>query len=332
MHNGLRPVGIVATGSYVPEHIMTNKDFERMIETSDEWIREKTGIHERRIIAPKETTSDLAARAALSCLETAGVDPMEVELLIVSTSSPDHIQPPTACVTQGKIGALNSGAFDINTVCSGFNHALAVGSRFVSDSSYDKVLVVGAEAYSRILDFTDRTSCIYFGDGAGAALLQHVEEGYGILANFMKADGTKCDVIKVQAGGAAQPTTEEALAKREHCFRMEGRAVWNFATGVVPHGMDECLKKAGMSRGDLDFIITHQANLNIIEFIVDFLDMTMDQTHTTIERYANTAAASIPMALDEAVKLGKIKKGDVVGLLGFGGGLAWAANIIRWAV
>jgi 3-oxoacyl-[acyl-carrier-protein] synthase-3 len=311
---------------------MTNKDFERMIETSDEWIREKTGICERRIIAPKETTSDLAARASLRCLDAAGCDPMEVDLLIVSTSSPDHIQPPTACVTQGKIGALNSGAFDINTVCSGFNHALAVGSRFVADGSHETVLVVGAEAYSRILDFTDRTTCIYFGDGAGAVLLRPVEEGYGILANYMRADGTKCEVIMVPAGGAAKPITEEVLAKREHCFRMEGRAVWDFATCVVPHGMDDCLKRAGLSRADLDFIITHQANLNIINHIVEFLGLSMEQTHTTVERYANTAAASIPITLDEAVRLGKIRKGDVVGLLGFGGGLAWAANVMRWAV
>ncbi|MFQ6672905.1 MAG: 3-oxoacyl-ACP synthase, partial [Candidatus Tectimicrobiota bacterium] len=168
MPGGLRPVGIVATGSYVPDHIMTNKDFERTLDTTDEWIREKTGICERRIIDPEETTSDLAVRAAMQCLEEAGVDPMEVELMIVATSSPDHIQPPTACVTQGKIGAMNAGAFDVNTVCSGFNHALAAGYGLVADGSHETVLVIGAEAYSRILDFTDRTSCIYFGDGAGA--------------------------------------------------------------------------------------------------------------------------------------------------------------------
>jgi 3-oxoacyl-[acyl-carrier-protein] synthase-3 len=268
----------------------------------------------------------------MRCLEDAGVDPMEVELMIVATSSPDHIQPPTACVTQGKIGAMNAGAFDVNTVCSGFNHALAVGSAFVADGSHETVLVIGAEAYSRILDFTDRTSCVYFGDGAGAVLLRPVDEGYGLISNFMRADGTKADVIKVLAGAAAKPSSDETIANRENYFRMDGKAVWDFATGIVPHGMDACLKKAGLSREDLDFIITHQANVNIIEHIVDFLGMTMDQTHMTIEKYANTAAASIAVTLDEAVRLGKIKKGDIVGLLGFGGGLAWAANVLRWAV
>ncbi|MCZ6700801.1 MAG: ketoacyl-ACP synthase III [bacterium] len=332
MPGALRSVGIVATGAYVPDHIMPNKDFEKLIDTTDEWIRERTGIHARRIIDPEDTTSDLASRAAMRCLEDADVDPMEVELMIVATSSPDHIQPPTACVTQGKIGALNAGAFDVNTVCSGFNHALAVGSAFVADGSHETVLVIGAEAYSRILDFTDRTSCVYFGDGAGAVLLRPVDEGYGLISNYMRADGTKADVIKVLAGAAAKPSSDETIANRENYFRMDGKAVWDFATGIVPHGMDACLKKAGLSREDLDFIITHQANVNIIEHIVDFLGMTMDQTHMTIEKYANTAAASIAVTLDEAVRLGKIKKGDIVGLLGFGGGLAWAANVLRWAV
>jgi 3-oxoacyl-[acyl-carrier-protein] synthase-3 len=302
-----------------------------MVDTSDEWIVKKTGIRERRILNETETTSDLAARACESILEAAGLPAADVQLIVLTTSSPDHIQPATACITQHKIGAERAAAFDVMNVCSGFNYALSIGSKFVADGTYDNVLVVAAEAYSRILNYSDRTTCVFFGDGAGGVLLQPgPEAGYGVLSTFLGSDGSGHEVIQVPAGGARLPATPETIDAALNKFQMDGRAVWDFATREFPRAVDQAMEMAGLGGEKPDWVISHQANVNIIREGLSQLGLDFSNTHTTLERYGNTSSASIPVTLDEANRLGHFKRGDTLALVGFGGGLAWGANVVRW--
>lgn len=327
----MRPVGIVSTGMYVPERVVTNSDLEKTLDTSDEWIYTKVGVRERRIAAPHQATSDLAVAAGQVALKRAGLRPMDIDLIVLATSSPDMIQPSTGAIVQGKLGATNAAAFDVSAVCSGSVFALDVAVGMMqSHPDFKNVLVIAAETYSRILDWSDRTTCVYFGDGAGAAVLKSVAEGYGALGTLLGTDGRKWDVITFLGGGSRYPANQDRIGDGLHRFQMRGRDVWTFATTVVPDAIKEALAIHNLSPHDVDFLVFHQANINIIKANMATLNLPMSKTHTCLERYANTSGASVLMALSEAVELGMISGGDVVVLVGFGGGLTWGVSIWRW--
>ena len=322
-------VGIVGLGSYLPSKIMKNFDWEEIVETSDEWIINKTGIRERRIASDDLCTSDLAVFAAKEAMDNSGVNPEDIDLIILATSTPDVPLSSTAAIVQRKLGCHNSAAFDINAVCSGWVHALDIGSRFAGTSGYQNVLVIGSEIYSRILNWDERSTCVLFGDGAGAALLQKKKAG-GVLGSWLKTDGRGSEVIQIPAGGIRIPFGSEKFLDDDRYFQMDGRAVWDFAVEAFPEAVHSVLQKVGMKINDVDFIISHQANLRIIEAGMKKLGLDMDKTFTNIERYGNTAGASIPIALKEAVEAKKIKTGNLVITVGFGGGLSWGANAMIW--
>jgi 3-oxoacyl-[acyl-carrier-protein] synthase III len=325
-----KAVGIIGIGTYVPEKIMTNKDLESIVETSDEWIVDRTGIRERRIVAPDMATSDLASRAAQKALEDAGVTAEEIDLIIVATATPDMSFPSTACLVQANIKATNAAAFDLAAGCSGFVYAMVTGSQFIKAGLYKKILVIGAESLSTILDWTDRNTCVLFGDGAGAAVLAETTPGYGILASQLGADGIGGDLLKLPAGGSRNPATAETVAQRMHFVHMSGNEVFKFAVKIMGEAAIKALKAAGLSAADVDCLIPHQANIRIIQSAAKRLKLPMDKVMVNVNKYGNTSAASIPIALEEAVHGGKIKQGDIVVLVGFGAGLTWASAVIKW--
>ena len=324
----MAPVGIAGLGAYVPPDIMTNDDWAEIVDTSDEWITTKTGIKERRIAADDVCTSDLAVIACQQAMDEAGINPGDVDMLILATSSPDVPLSSTAGITQHKLGCTKAAAFDINAVCAGWVHALDIGARFVGTPGYDNVLVVGAEVYSRILNWEDRTTCVLFGDGAGAAVLQEVDEGRGLLGSWMMSDGAGAGVIEIPAGGVKKPIPSPDFEDGEQYFHMDGPAVWDFATEAFPQAVRAVLERTGHSIEDVAMIIPHQANLNIIKAGMDKLGLSMEKTFTNLHKYGNTAGASVPIALREACDEGLIESGDLVVTVAFGGGLAWGANAI----
>ena len=323
-------VRIIGTGSYLPEKVVTNFDMEKILDTTDDWIYTRVGIRERRIIDDEDTTSDLAARAAKKALEDANVDVLDIDLIIVATSSPDMIQPSTACVVQRKIGAWNAAAFDISAVCSGFVYALSIGADLLMSNSYKKALIIGAEAYSRILDWSDRTSCVFFGDGAGAVVVSTDDKEKGILGSYLMADGRGYEIITMPAGGAKLPASYETVRNNQHAFRMDGKKIWDFVVDIFPKVVAKTLEKSGLTINDVDFIISHQANVNLIREGMKSIGLPMSKTHTTIEKYGNTSGASVSITLDDALKSGKINNGDTVILVAFGGGLTWGGIALRW--
>jgi 3-oxoacyl-[acyl-carrier-protein] synthase-3 len=324
------PAGIVGLGSYVPPRVMTNEDWAGLVETSDEWITTKTGIKERRIAGPETCTSDLAVLACQQAIEEAGLSPDEIDMLILATSSPDVPLSSTAGITQHKLGCTKSAAFDINAVCAGWVHALDIGSRYAGTPGYDNVLVVGAEVYSRILNWEDRGTCVLFGDGAGAAVLSEVDEGMGVLGSWMMSDGSGSGVIEIPAGGVRTPIPSSGFAEGDQYFQMDGRAVWRFAIEAFPQAVRGVLDRIGRDLSEVDLIIPHQANLRIVEAGMENLGLPMEKTFTNLDRYGNTAGASVPIALREAVDRGVLSKGDLVVTAAFGGGLAWGANAFVW--
>jgi len=325
-----KSVGILGLGSYVPAKIMTNNEIEQMVDTSDEWIIERTGIRERRIAAANEATSDLATAAALRALTDANVKPEEIDLIIVATVTPDMSFPSVACLVQKNIGAMHAAAFDLTAVCSGFIYGLIVGTQFIRTGTYRKVLVIGAEALSKITDWTDRNTSIIFGDGAGAAVLGETAEGYGIVGVDLGADGTGGDLLKVPAGGSRLSTTAETIEQRLHFISMNGAEVFKFAVKVMGESATKALANAALTKKDIDCLVPHQANIRIIQSAAKRLGLPMDKVVVNVEKYGNTSAASVPIALDEAVQSGRIKNDDVVVLVGFGGGLTWGASVIKW--
>jgi 3-oxoacyl-[acyl-carrier-protein] synthase-3 len=324
------PIGIIGTGYYVPEKRVTNDDLAKMMDTSDEWIYRKVGVKERRVAAAHEVTSDLAVNAALKALEDANISVLDVDLIVLATSSPDMIQPPTASIVQGKLGAKNAAAFDVGAVCAGFPYALNAALSLQVMNQYKNVLVIGAEVYSRILDWHDRNTCVYFGDGAGAAVLSEVPEGYGFISHYLMTEGQGADVIRFLGGGTLHPTSPETLEGKMHRFEMQGKLVWDFAHRVFPQAVRKVLEKGALKVEDLDFIISHQANINIIRNCLELLGKDMRHTHTTIENFANTSGASIPITLADAAQKNKFQRGDLICLVGFGGGLSYGANLFRW--
>ncbi|MCP2507263.1 MAG: ketoacyl-ACP synthase III [Candidatus Thalassarchaeaceae archaeon] len=323
-------VGIVGIGSYVPPKIMTNEDLENIVDTSNKWIVEKTGIIERRISEPDVCTSDLAVFAAIKAMKMAKIKPEDIDMIILATSSPDVPLSSTAGITQNKLGCINASAFDINAVCAGWIHALEIGTKFTADNNYENILVIGAETYSRIVNWKDRSTCVLFGDGAGAAVLQKVEDGKGILGTWIKSDGSGANVIQIPAGGVRKSLSSDRFVEGEQYFQMNGRAVWDFAIDAMPEAVINVLKRVNRDLSEVDMIIPHQANLNIIKEGMKKLNLPMKKTFINLQKYGNTAGASVPIALSEAVSEGKIKSGDLVVTVAFGGGLAWGANAMIW--
>jgi len=321
---------IIGTGHYVPEKTLTNQDLEKMVDTSDEWIITRTGIRERRIAKRTESTSDLATKAALNALDSAGVKPEELDCIIVATATPDMMFPSVACLVQEKIEAVNAAAFDIEAACTGFIYALTMAQQFLLTRYYSKVLVIGAETLSKITDYKDRNTCVLFGDGAGAVVLELGEEGSGILSSELGADGKGAKLLKLPAGGSLHPASGETVNNRMHYIKMDGNEVFKFAARKMSSSAKNVIEKAGLDVKDIDFLIPHQANIRIIASAAKRLDIEEEKVYVNLDRYGNMSAASIPVALDEAVKKGLIGRGDNIVLVGFGGGLTWGAILIRW--
>lgn len=327
---GILRASIVATGSYVPARVLTNADLEKMVDTTDEWILTRTGIRERHIAAPDEATSDMGAEAARRALANAGVSPEDVDLIIVATITPDMGFPNTACFVQSKIGATNAFCFDIEAACSGFVYGLDIARQYIGTGSARTVLVIGAEKISCITDWTDRSLCVLFGDGAGAAVVQSVPGRNGILASVMRSDGTLSDLLKLPGGGSRHPTSPETIAQGLHYMKMEGREVFKHAVTCMTDVARRALDRAGLSVDDLDLIIPHQANQRIVSAIGERLGGAPEKYYVNLDRYGNTSAASVIIALDEAHRFGRLKRGDRVLLVAFGGGFTWGATVLEW--
>lgn len=324
-------VGIIGLGYFVPEKVLTNFDLEKMVETSHEWIVERTGIKQRHIADESTATSDLAVKAAQKALDDAGITADEIDLIIVATATPDMYFPSVACILQEQLKATKAAAFDLSAGCSGFVYGLITGSQFLATGLYKKVLVVGAETISKIIDWTDRNTCVLFGDGAGAAVLSTVEDGYGILGVELGAEGAGGQFLKLPAGGSRLPASELTVADRLHYVRMNGNEVFKFAIKVMGEAAVKALDNAGLTPDDVDYFIPHQANIRIIQSAAKRLKLPIDKVMVNVDKYGNTSAASIPIALKEAVDGGMVRKGDTVVLVGFGAGLTWASCVIKWS-
>jgi 3-oxoacyl-[acyl-carrier-protein] synthase III len=324
-------VRIGGWGKYLPKRVMPNSELADMVDTSDEWIRARTGIGERRIAAPEETTCSLAVHAAHEALKRAEVAPDEVDLVIIATCTPDYSNmPATASLVQHALGASHAGAFDLNAVCSGFLYGLATGSQFILNGAYRSVLVIGAEVFTRILDWRDRSTCVLFGDGAGAVVLQPSEQPGGLLSFVLGSDGGGACSLYVPAGGSRQPPSAETVARGEHYVKMQGRDVFRFATRVLPDSVLQAVEAANLTTDDIDLLIPHQANTRIIDAAVRRLRLSEAVVFSNVERYGNTSAASIPVALCEAIEAGLVQPGSTVVMSGFGAGLSWGSAVWKW--
>ncbi len=321
---------VLATGGRAPDRVVTNDFFNYLVEDADAWIFSRTGIRERRFAAENEATSDLATAAARNALAAGKIDPLELDCVIVATSTPDMILPATACMVQKNIGAANAFAFDMNAVCSSFVYAVDAADSFIRSGKYRKILVIGADTYSKVLDFQDKTTAPLFGDGAGAVILGATEEKKGILQTLIKSDGNGWELIQVPSSGSRKPVTAETIANRENTFKMAGKSVFVFATDVIPQIIETVTAKAGIKATDLDHIIPHQANVRIIDFISKKTGIAKEKFLLNLDRYGNTAAASVGLALDENLRNGTIKEGQLVLIMGFGGGLSWGGLLIQF--
>lgn len=324
-------VGIIGLGTYVPENVMTNFDFEKIIDTSDEWIRTRTGIEERRFASADQATSDLGAEAAKIALEKAGLSVEDIDMIILATTTPDYPIQSTACVVQELIGAVNAGAVDVNAACSGFVYALTMAKALIASGMNKKVLVIGAEVLSKCVDMQDRNTCVLFGDGAAAAVVAEVEEGYGILSQFLGAEPDVKGALRTPAGGTRKPLSQEVLDERSNFLQMKGQDVFKFAVKALPKATLEALNGAGLKAENIDMVFPHQANVRIIEAASKRLEIPMDKFYLNLNKFGNTSSASIGLALGEALEKGLVKKGDTVVLTGFGAGLTYASMIIRWS-
>jgi len=325
-----RTCSIASVGSYVPEKILTNADLEKHLETSNEWILTRTGIRERRIAAKDEFTSDLAARAATRAMAKAAVTADKIDLIIVATVTPDMPFPSTACLVQHKIGAHRAAAFDLEAACSGFIYGLEIGQQFIMSRTYDTVLVIGAEKLSAIVNWRDRNTCVLFGDGAGAAILQNRPSAHGLLTAVMGADGGKANVLSLPGGGSRCPATAESVATGLHFLQMDGKETFKSAVQAMHTAAQEALARCEIDISQIQCVIPHQANRRIIDAVAGRLGAKPEQVFVNLDRYGNTSAASVAIALDEAVESGRIKRGDLALLVVFGAGLTWGAAVIEW--
>lgn len=320
---------ITGVGKYLPEKVLTNFDLEEIVDTSDEWIKQRTGIEKRHIAADDQPTSDLAFRAAQEALEDANLSGEELDLIIVATVTPDMAFPATACLIQDRLGAKDAAAFDLEAGCSGFVYGLSVGSKFIESGQYENVLVIGAETLSKIINWKDRGTCILFGDGAGAAVLQAGEEG-GILATHLGSDGSGGNTLYQEAGGSLNPACEKTVANNMHTITMEGNKVFRFAVKKMGSASLKVLEEAGLKPEDVDFFVPHQANTRIISAAAKRLNLDEDNVIVNLPEYGNTSSASVPIALAEAVENNRIKDGDILVLVAFGAGLTWASAVLEW--
>ncbi len=318
-------------GSHVPGKILTNQELSQIVETSDEWIRTRTGIQQRHICEEGENTSDLAVQAAKNAMQDAGLAPEDIDLLIVATITPDMPFPSTACLVQTKLGLGQIAAFDVEAACSGFLYTLDMAAAMLQSGRYRNAIVIGAEKLSSIIDWQDRTTCVLFGDGAGAAVLSRIdEEGTGILDSCLHADGGKPELLRMPGGGCQMPASTDSLEQRQHYLKMNGREIFKFAVRGMERAALEILERQGVTIAEVDRIVPHQANMRIIETIQDRLEIPKDKFYNNLQFYGNTSAASIPIALDEAYRKGIVKHGDLLLLLAFGAGLTWGSTLLRW--
>jgi len=325
-----RAVSIVGTGSYVPEKVLTNAELEKMVDTTDEWIVSRTGIKERRIAAEGEFTSHMAANAARRAMEQAGVTAEEVQLIIVATVTPDTFFPSTACHVQRQLGAKNAACFDISAACSGFLYGIEVAQQFISNHTYETILVIGADRLSSIVNWKDRNTCVLFGDGAGAAILRYRANSHGVINTFMGSDGNYGDILHMPGGGCAVPITAENVDQRLNTLHMNGRETFKQAVISMMSAANTALDRAGLKVEDLTCVIPHQANLRIIEALADRMDLPLDRFHMNLDKYGNTSAAAVAIALDEANRLGRFQVGDYILMVVFGGGLTYASSVVQW--
>lgn len=325
-----RTVSIIGTGSYVPEKILSNADLSKLVDTSDEWITTRTGIKERRIAAKDEYTSDMAAKAALAAIEQAGISPMEIDLILLATATPDMVFPATACLVQTMIGATKAACLDVSAACAGFLFALEVAQQFITSHTYETVLVIGAEKLSSITNWTDRNTCVLFGDGAGAAILRHRGGVHGVISTYVGSDGQYADILFMPGGGCRTPITRENAEQNLQTIHMSGKDVYKQAVIAMLAASKHVLDQAGLTIDDIACIIPHQANFRIIEAIADRLKIPVDRFFVNLDRYGNTSAAAVAIALDEANRSGRIKAGDYVLMVVFGGGLTWASTVLEW--
>ncbi len=321
---------IIGTGSYVPEKVLSNADLERLVETNDEWIVSRTGIRERRIAATEQTTSDLAAEAAKAALLNAGVNPEELDMIIVATVTPDMFFPSTACFVQTKIGAKNAVCFDVSAACSGFLFALETARQFIASGARKTILVIGAEKLSTIVDWSDRNTCVLFGDGAGAAILRHKPGARGMIHTHMGSDGRQSEILYIPGGACRTPVTAENAALRLNTIKMNGKETYKQAVTAMMDAGNRVLEAGGVRAEELACIIPHQANARIIEAIADRMRLPLDRFLINLDRFGNTSAAAVAIALDEANRTGRMKEGDYILLVVFGGGLTWAGSLIEW--
>jgi len=328
MSNNYR-AAITGLGAYLPEKILTNQDLEKIVDTTDEWIRTRTGIKERHIAAADQASSDLAYPAAVEALKHAGITAQDLDLIIVATISPDMLFPSTACYLQKKLGAT-CGAFDMAAACSGFTYALSVAEGFIKSGLHQNILVLGAESITKFINWKDRATCVLFGDGAGAAVVSRSTDGHGILASYLGADGTQSDVLQIPAGGSMIPPSEDSIKNGLHYLRMAGPELFKVAVKTMEQAVREVLKMENMTVSDIDCLIPHQANNRILQAVANRLEIPIEKVFINVDRYGNMSSASTAVALCEAVKTGVVKKGGHVVLVAFGGGLTWAANLIRW--
>ncbi len=321
---------IIGTGSYVPEKVLSNADLARLVETNDEWIVTRTGIRERRIAAPDQSTSDLAAEAAKAAMLNAGVGPEELDMIIVATVTPDMFFPSTACFVQTKIGAKNAVCFDVSAACSGFLFALETARQFIASGARKTVLVIGAEKLSTIVDWSDRNTCVLFGDGAGAAILRHKPGARGMIHTHMGSDGRQSEILYIPGGACRTPVTAENAALRLNTIKMNGKETYKQAVIAMMDAGNRVLEAGGIRAEELACIIPHQANARIIEAIADRMRIPLDRFLINLDRFGNTSAAAVAIALDEANRTGRMKEGDYILLVVFGGGLTWAGSLIQW--
>jgi len=324
-----RYAAITGWGHYLPERVLTNADLEQMVQTNNEWIMSRTGIRERRIAAPDETTATIGAQAGRKALAVANLAPTDLDLIIVATATPDYYFPSTACVVQKLLGVTRIPAFDIGAACSGFVYALGTATQFIRTGVYSRILVIGAETLTRLTDYTDRRTCILFGDGAGAVVLEATDQPRGLLSLVLGADGSGVDLLKAPGGGTL-PVTQEMIDRHEQYITMEGSEVFKFAVRTMGDAAIEAIARAGMHFREIDMLIPHQANLRIIEATAKRLDLPRDKVWVNIDKYGNTSAATIPISLSEAANQGLLCEGANLLLVAFGGGLTWGASVIRW--
>ena len=321
---------ITGWGFYAPSRVMTNHDLEKLVDTSDEWISSRTGIRERRFASDGETTSSMSVRAARAALERAHLRPQDVQMVIVGTCSPDYIFPATACMVQSEIGATRAGAFDVEAACTSFVSALAIARGMIVSGAIQNALIIGAETLSRFLNFKDRTTCVLFGDGAGAAVLEGSNASVGIESVVLHSEGSKGDLLMIQAGGAKIPATAQTLELGQHYITMQGGEVFKLAVKSMADAAEEALREAGLGLDDIALMIPHQANVRIIEGVAKRLHFPMERVFVNIQRYGNTSAAAIPIAICEAEATGRLRRGDKVLLVAFGGGFTWGASVLEW--